>query len=130
VEQLERYDAYYYKRQAQSMYGADDRRLPALRVVYADPGTTWAWIDMHTGEVAESMDSAQRTGRWLFKLLHSWDLPAMLDAGWWREAVLILLGVGGLLFSVTAVVIGVRRIRKRLAAARVRHGAPVASELA
>jgi hypothetical protein len=31
---------------------------------------------------------------------------------------------------VTAVVIGVRRIRKRLTAARVRHGAPVASELA
>jgi hypothetical protein len=130
VERVERYDAYYYRRQPQSMYGADERRLPALRVAFADPGATWAFIDVHTGEVAESMDSAQRTGRWLFNLLHSWDLPAMLDAGWWREAVLVLLGVGGLLFSVTAVVIGVRRIRKRVAAARAQHVAAAVSELA
>jgi uncharacterized iron-regulated membrane protein len=113
VERIERYDAYYYARQEQSMYGADERRLPVLRLVYDDPGATWVHLDPATGEVASSLDRSQRLGRWLFNLLHSWDLPAMLDAGWLREAVLLLLGAGGLLFSATAVVIGARRLRKR-----------------
>jgi uncharacterized iron-regulated membrane protein len=113
-ERIERYDAYYYARQEQSMYGADDRRLPALRLVYDDPGATWVHLDPRTGEVASSLDRAQRLGRWLFNLLHSWDLPAMLAAGWLRDAVLLVLGGGGLLFSTTAVVIATRRLRKRL----------------
>lgn len=113
-ERLERYDAYYYKRQEQSMYGADERRLPALRIVYGDPGATWVQLDPWTGEVASSLDRAQRAGRWLFNLLHSWDLPPMLDAGWLREAALLALGLVGLLLSATALVIGARRLRKRL----------------
>jgi hypothetical protein len=31
-----------------------------------------------TGDVALSVDRSQRIGRWLFNLLHSWDLPSML----------------------------------------------------
>jgi len=112
-ERLEHYDAYYYKRQEQSMYGADERRLPALRIVYGDPGATWAQLDPYTGEVASTLDRSQRTGRWLFNLLHSWDLAPMLAAGWLREAVLLVLGLGGLLLSGTALVIGARRLRKR-----------------
>jgi len=112
AEMLKTYDAYYYQRQEQSMYGADERRLPVLRVAFNDPGRTWVHLDPATGQVASSMDSAQRVGRWLFNFLHSWDLPAMLDAAWWREAVLILLCIGGLLLSATAVVLGTRRLRK------------------
>lgn len=100
------------------MYGADERRLPVLRLAYDDAHATWVHLDPYTGEVASSLDRRQRLGRWLFNLLHSWDLPAMLDAGWVREAVLLVLGAGGLLFSVTAVVIGARRLRKRAGAGR------------
>ena len=109
------YDAYYYQRQEQSMYGADDKRLPVLRAVFDDPGRTWVHLDPYTGQVESSLDSSERVGRWLFNFLHSWDLPAMLAAVWWREAVLILLCVGGVLLSVTAVVLGVRRLRKSAA---------------
>jgi len=109
---LSTYDAYYYQRQEQSMYGADERRLPVLRAVFDDPGQTWVHLDVYTGQVESSLDSAQRVGRWLFNFLHSWDLPAMLDAVWWREAVLILLCIGGLLLSATGVVLGTRRLRK------------------
>ncbi|MBD8675357.1 PepSY domain-containing protein [Massilia sp. CFBP 13721] len=108
---LDRYDTYYYKRALQSMYGADERRLPALRLVYGDGGATWVHLDPYTGAVASSLDRSQRTGRWLFNFLHSWDLPAMLDAGWLRDAVLILLGVGGLALCATATVLGARRLR-------------------
>ena len=109
------YDAYYYQRQEQSMYGADDKRLPVLRAVFDDPGRTWVHLDPYTGQVESSLDISERVGRWLFNFLHSWDLPAMLAAVWWREAVLILLCIGGVLLSVTAVVLGVRRLRKSAA---------------
>ena len=106
------YDAYYYKRQAQSMYGADERRLPVLRLAFGDPGSTWVHLDGYTGQVESSLDRSERVGRWLFNLLHSWDLPAMLAPGRVREAVLLLLGLGGVLLSTTAAVLGVRRVGK------------------
>jgi len=110
---LGEYDAYYYRRGAASMYGADERRLPVLRVAYGDEGNTWAHLDVYTGQLVSSLDRTQRTGRWLFNFLHSWDLPSMLDTRWMRDAVLLLLGSGGVLLSATATVLGVRRLRKR-----------------
>jgi hypothetical protein len=108
------YDAYYYKRQTQSMYGANERRLPVLRVVFDDPGATWVYLDPATGTVVEAMDRSQRAGRWLFNFLHSWDLPVLLGAGWLREALFIALGAGGILLSTTAAVLGWRRVRIKL----------------
>jgi len=107
-------DAYYYQRGDASMYGGNERRLPALRVVFDDPGHTWVYLDAATGQVALSIDSTQRVGRWLFNFLHSWDLPALLSPvhGGARIAVLIALSAGGLLLSATAVVIAVRRLRR------------------
>ena len=105
-------DAYYYQRGDASMYGGNERRLPALRVVFDDPGHTWVYLDAATGQVALSIDSTQRVGRWLFNFLHSWDLPALLSQAWARIAVLIALSAGGLLLSATAVVIAVRRLRR------------------
>lgn len=109
---LRDYDAYYFKRQVQSMYGADERRLPVLRLAYADAGASWAHLDVYTGQVVSSLDKPQRVGRWLFNFLHSWDLPVMLGASWLREAALLLLGLGGVFLSSTAVVLGARRMRK------------------
>lgn len=114
---LHEYDAYYVKRGPASMYGGDERRLPVLRVAYEDKGNTWAHLDVYTGQLVSSLDRSQRTGRWLFNFLHSWDLPSMLDTQWMRDAVLVLLGSGGVLLSATATVLGVRRLRKRASAA-------------
>lgn len=112
VERLERHDAFYYAREQASMYGGYERRLPALRVAFADPGATWIYLDMQTGQVELSLDRMQRAGRWLFNFLHSWDVPALLTPGWPRELVLTVLSIGGLLLSVTASIIGWRRVRK------------------
>lgn len=110
VELLVRYDAFYYGREPASMYGGNERRLPALRVTFADPGATWVYLDMRTGQIELSLGRAQRVGRWLFNFLHSWDMPVLLTPGWPRELVLVLLSVGGLLLSATAMVIGWRRL--------------------
>lgn len=114
VDVLSHYDAYYFHRAPASMYGASDRRLPVLRIVFKDPDATWVYIDPHTGDMEESLSHSQRIGRWLFNFLHSWDLPSLLQAGFARDLALILLSLGGLVMSVTGVWIGYLRLRRKL----------------
>jgi len=111
---LSNYDAQYFAREQASMYGANERRLPALRAVFSDPADTWVYLDARTGQIELSADKDQRLGRWLFNLLHSWDLPVLLTPAWPREAAIIALSIGGLLLSMTAVVIALRRLRNML----------------
>lgn len=118
---LESYDVYYYARQPEAMAGGAERRLPALCVRFADAHDTWAYIDASTGDMALGLDRAQRAGRWLFNFLHSWDLPALLRSGPWRDAALFSLSLGGLALSVTGIVIGCARMR--VCAAKVRRRA-------
>jgi hypothetical protein len=107
---LRDYDRFYYQRQAASMYGASERRLPVLRLEFEDTGRTVVYLDPFTGDMALSVDRSQRVGRWLFNLLHSWDLPTLLRFASAREAALVALSVGALAIAVTGVVIGYRRI--------------------
>lgn len=111
---LHDWDAYYYARAPEAMMGAMERRLPVLRLRFADQQETWVYLDPATGDVALSVDRRQRMGRWLFSFLHSWDVPPLLRAGPWREALLILLSLGGAALSGTGVVIGWRRLRKAI----------------
>lgn len=108
------YDAYYYQRHPEAMNGARALGLPALRLDYEDLGRTRVYIDLRTGEVAMSLDRAQRASRWLFYFLHSWDTPALLRGGWARELAIIVLSLGGLAVSLTGVVIGWRRVRRKV----------------
>jgi uncharacterized iron-regulated membrane protein len=82
-----------------------------LRAQFTDPHATWCYLDPYTGDVALSLDRSQRLGRWLFNFLHSWDVPPMLKAAAWRDAILILFSLGGLAVSLTGMVIGWRRLR-------------------
>ncbi|WP_426074248.1 PepSY domain-containing protein [Janthinobacterium sp. DSP2-3-3] len=108
---LGHYDTYYYGRQPEAMMGAAERRLPVLRVQFLDPHANWVYIDSYTGDVAITLDRSQRVSRWLFSFLHSWDLPPLLQMGPLRDAILILLSLGGMALSTTGVVIGFRRMR-------------------
>ena len=110
-EILTSYDAQYFAREQASMYGANERRLPALRAVFSDPEDTWVYLDARTGQIELSADKTQRLGRWLFNFLHSWDIPVLLTPAWPREAVIIALSIGGVLLSMTAAVIALRRLR-------------------
>ena len=110
-DMLASYDAQYFAREQASMYGANERRLPALRAVFSDPEDTWVYLDARTGQVELSADKTQRLGRWLFNFLHSWDIPVLLTPAWPREAAIIALSLGGLLLSMTAAVIALRRLR-------------------
>lgn len=121
VERLTQYDLYYYARDAHTMMGGVDKPLPVLRFVFDDPHATWVHVDPHTGAVLGQLDSGKRTSRWLFAMLHSWDWLPLLERRPLWDLVLIVLSVGGLLLSVTGVVIGWRRLGKKLGEKRQKH---------
>lgn len=114
---LDRYDIYYYQRAAHTMSGHSERRLPVLRVKFADAAETWLHIDPYTGQVHGILDNSRRVRRWLFAGLHSWDLPVLLDNRPLWDALMIGFSAGGFALSLTGVVIGWRRLRGNTAAA-------------
>jgi hypothetical protein len=68
--------------------------------------------------VVASHDARQRAGRWLFNLLHSWDLQPLLQRPVLREGLIIALSIGGLVVSLSGVVLGWRRLRRMTARVR------------
>jgi hypothetical protein len=118
IERLMEYDLYYYARDAHTMTGGADKPLPVLRLVFGDPHATWVHLDPRTGAVLGHIDSGKRASRWLFAMLHSWDWLPLLERRPLWDIVLIVLSLGGLLLSGTGVVIGWRRLGKKLRALR------------
>jgi hypothetical protein len=116
TDELLEYDDYYYGRAEHTLRGADDRRLPVVRVQYADANQTWAYLDPYTGASVMWVDAGQRSQRWWFVLLHSWDTRSLLAWPGLRDAVLFALCAGGIVLSVTGTVIGYRRVRTKLRA--------------
>src|SRR3546814_5410558 len=86
-QRMTKYDSYYYSRHPEAMNGAAERRLPASRLNFDDPSLTRVYIDLHTGDVAISLDPRQRTGRRLFNFLHSWATPGKIGRASCRESV-------------------------------------------
>lgn len=114
IDTLTAYDLHYYDRAAHTMTGGAEKPLPALRVVFDDPQATWVHIDPHTGAVLGRTDSHRRTSRWLFAMLHSWDWLPLLERRPLWDIVLIVLSLGGVVMSLTGVVIGWRRLGHKL----------------
>ncbi|PRB81549.1 sodium:proline symporter [Pseudomonas sp. MYb185] len=110
---LERFDSYYFARDAQSMYGFQSRPLPVLRVRFEDAEQTWIYLDPASGEMVARHDQRQRIGRWLFNLLHSWDWQPLLERPLLREALIIVFSLGGLVICLSGTVLGWRRLRPR-----------------
>jgi hypothetical protein len=100
------------------MTGGGDKPLPIWRLVFDDAHATWVHLDPHTGAVLGRSDTGRRTSRWLFAMLHSWDWLPLLERRPLWDIVLVALSAGGTLLSVTGVVIGWRRLGRKLRAVR------------
>lgn len=105
VEQLIAPDAYWYEIGALPL-------LPVLRVKYDDPARTWVHIDPATGAILGDLDTRRRIYRWLFDLLHKWDLNGLtLHRPAW-DIVLWLLLSSGLVTSISGIWIGWLRLKR------------------
>ncbi len=107
-------DLYYYLREPHTMTGGSKPPLPVLRLKFDDAQSTWLHLDPRSGAVINQMDARRRLNRWLFAFLHSWDWPALLALRPLWDVWMIALSIGGLLVSATGVVIGARRLARKL----------------
>lgn len=114
IDVLTAYDLHYYEREPHTMTGGAEKPLPVWRVVFGDAHATWVHIDPATGAVLGRTDSTRRLNRWLFGMLHSWDWLPLLDRRPLWDIVLIALSLGGAALSLTGVVIGWRRLGRKL----------------
>lgn len=103
---LEQFDSYWYKHHS-------DRKLPVLRVGFDDADNSWFHIDPVTGDILGRTDDGRRSYRWLFNALHSLDFPLLLNTRPAWDIVVWLLSLAGMIVSVSGIVIGWRRLRRR-----------------
>jgi uncharacterized iron-regulated membrane protein len=106
VERLDAPDAYWYA-------VGERPTLPVLRVRFGDAAGTWVHVDPASGGLLGDLDRRRRVYRWLFDLLHKWDLNVLtLHRPAW-DVLLWLLSLLGLVTSVTGIKVGWARLRRR-----------------
>jgi hypothetical protein len=106
------YDWHYYSRAVHSMTGHYDRPLPVLVVEFDDRHSTALYMDLRNGRMLERLDTPRRVQRWLFAFFHSWDWwPLLIRRPLW-DILLILGSLGGMVISVSGIVIGWRRLTR------------------
>jgi hypothetical protein len=112
IQMIKRPDAYWY--------GANERAdFPVLRIMFNDPARTWIHLDPRTGELLGSIDARGRLYRWLFDMLHKWDLNILTSHRPSWDILLWALSLLGLTTSVSGVWIGTKRLRSTTSSASV-----------
>jgi hypothetical protein len=81
---------------------------PVYRIMCGD---TWYDIDAANGALSQKTDPSRRAYRWLYQALHTLDFPALAARPMLRTVLVVSLCTMGLIFSVTGIVIGWRRLR-------------------
>jgi hypothetical protein len=104
LDLVQTYDDYYYSRH--NRY----RPLPVYRAKFDDDEGTWYHIYLNSGTVVNRLTSANRTERWIYNGLHSLDFRLLLEHRPLWDIVVISLSLLGLLFSITSIIIGWRRL--------------------
>jgi len=104
------YDWNYYARTVHSMTGHFEKPLPVLVVEFDDAYSTALFMDLRNGRLLQRLDTHRRVKRWLFTFFHSWDWRLLLDSRPVWDVLLIIGSIGGLLISLTGIVIGWRRL--------------------
>jgi hypothetical protein len=109
VRVVSTYEPYYVDRH-------HTRPLPVLFVRLRDSQSSTYYVDLKTGRIVQSYAAGTRWSRWLYHGLHSFDLPWLYrHRPAWDITVLTLM-LGGTALCVTALVIGWRRLRRKVIA--------------
>ncbi|ACU60600.1 PepSY-associated TM helix domain protein [Chitinophaga pinensis DSM 2588] len=100
------YDNYYYSR-------TYEKRLPVLRIRMNNPEKSWYYIDLKTGQLALKHEKGSRIERWLYHGLHSLDFGFLVYKRPLWDTVMWLLLFGGLLVSITGLVLTGKWIKRK-----------------
>jgi uncharacterized iron-regulated membrane protein len=116
VSVLREYDNWYIDRAPHTMLGHIEKRLPMLRVEFNDDANTWLQVDPYTGAIHNRIDNHARWKRWLFAAFHSWDLRGLVDRRPFWDVLMVGFSLGGFALCLTSIVIGWRRLRRKVRA--------------
>lgn len=100
---------------------ADNDDYPAQSVVPGAPvyrsrcGNLWFDIDGANGSILQRLDASRRAYRWAYSALHTLDFPVLMSHPRLRDFLIVGLCALGLVFSITGIVIGWRRLRAKFA---------------
>jgi hypothetical protein len=83
---------------------------PVYRIIC---GGVWYDIDGANGALSQKTDPSRRAYRWLYQAVHTLDFPALAARPMLRTVLVVSLCAMGLVFSLTGIVIGWRRLRPR-----------------
>ena len=99
----------------ESLYSLAESMPPeAVKIQVGSPNSEEVYVDPITGRILTVMDQSRRAYAWVFYALHTFKFPALSNRPTLRHiTVLVPLGAG-FLFCLTAVVIGVSRLRSTL----------------
>lgn len=84
--------------------------MPDAPVYRVACGDVWFHIDGASGAVIERLDGPRRAYRWLYRALHTLDIPVLTAHPALRSALIVVLCGCGLAFSLTGCVIAWRRL--------------------
>jgi hypothetical protein len=99
-------DDYYYSHHSEAAF-------PVLRAAFDLPGDPTFYVDAAQGQLVGYADRNSRWNRWLFNGLHRLDVtPALRTRPVW-DLIVAPLCVLGAVLSMTGLVLGWRRVRKR-----------------
>lgn len=96
---------------------ADDDDYPAHPAIPGAPvyrsycGDLWFDIGGADGNVLQRLDPSRRAYRWFYGALHTLDFPILVAHPRLRDVLIVGLCALGLVFSVTGIAIGWRRVR-------------------
>ena len=99
-------DNYYYSHHT-------ERAFPVLRVQFQSADQTTLYADPAQGKLVEYADRNSQWNRWLFSGLHQLDFAAAVRARPVWDFMVVSLCVLGAMLSVTGLVLGWRRLKKR-----------------
>jgi hypothetical protein len=74
-------------------------------------GASRVYIDRDSGRLLAIMDSSRRAYAWVYYCLHTLNFPGLISHPAARTSVILLLLAGGFGFSLTGIVLGVRRLK-------------------
>ena len=69
-------------------------------------------IDLTTGKIVGVQSREDRIYRWVFNLVHQYDLPVLLDHPLLRGLLMWIFSLLGIVISITGAVIGLRSLRQ------------------
>jgi hypothetical protein len=74
-------------------------------------GSERVYVDRTTGRILAAMDSSRRAYAWTYYSLHTFNFPGINTRPALRTTLIVALVLVGLAFSITGIIIGVRRVR-------------------